>query len=147
MTFYERFKLFRKYPKTPVFDHSNYRLFERIPAVPGTSNNRGLTVLQNALREHSAILSTSIKLPSALKTFVLSFFEWLLRTGFTIVSLFLFVWFDSLHHINNLSVIMVRVFLGWTSTKLGLMFFNFFVKIIKLWHKWIMDTHKKTKQT
>ena len=29
---------------TPVFDHSNYRLFERIPAVPGTSNNRGLTV-------------------------------------------------------------------------------------------------------
>ena len=33
-----------KYPKTPVFDHSNYRLFERIHAVPGTSNNRGLTV-------------------------------------------------------------------------------------------------------
>ena len=40
-------ELFRKYPKTPVFDHSNYRLFERIPAVPGTSNNRGLTVLQD----------------------------------------------------------------------------------------------------
>ena len=37
-------ELFRKYPKTPVFDHSNYRLFERIPAVPGTSNNRSLTV-------------------------------------------------------------------------------------------------------
>ena len=45
MTFYERSELFRKYPKTPVFDHSNYRLFERIHAVPGTSNNRGLTVL------------------------------------------------------------------------------------------------------
>ena len=44
MTFYERSELFRKYPKTPVFDHSNYRLFERIRAVPGTSNNRGLTV-------------------------------------------------------------------------------------------------------
>ena len=44
MTFYERSELFRKYPKTSVFDHSNYRLFERIPAVPGTSNNRGLTV-------------------------------------------------------------------------------------------------------
>ena len=44
MTFYERSELFRKYPKTPVFDHSNYRLFERIHAVPGTSNNRGLTV-------------------------------------------------------------------------------------------------------
>ena len=39
------FKLFRKYPKTPNFDHSNYQLFERIPAVPGTSNNRGLTVV------------------------------------------------------------------------------------------------------
>ena len=37
-------ELFRKYLKTPIFDHSNYRLFERIPAVPGTSNNRGLTV-------------------------------------------------------------------------------------------------------
>ena len=44
MTFYERSELFRKYPKTAVFDHSNYRLFERIHAVPGTSNNRGLTV-------------------------------------------------------------------------------------------------------
>ena len=37
-------ELFRKYPKTSDFDHSNYRLFERIPAVPGTSKNRGLTV-------------------------------------------------------------------------------------------------------
>ena len=47
MTFYERSKPFRKYPKTHVFDHSNYRLFERIPAVPGNSNNRGLTVNNN----------------------------------------------------------------------------------------------------
>ena len=31
----------------------------------------------------------------------------------------LFVWFDSLHPINNLSVIKGWVFLGWTSTKLG----------------------------
>ena len=46
MTFYERSELFRKYPQTSVFDHSNYRLFERIPAVPGTSNNRGLTVYE-----------------------------------------------------------------------------------------------------
>ena len=44
MTFYERSELFRKYPKTSVFDHSNYRLLKRITAVPGTSNNRGLTV-------------------------------------------------------------------------------------------------------
>ena len=33
----------------------------------------------------------------------------------------LFVWFDSLRPINNLSFIKGRVFLGWTSTKLGLM--------------------------
>ena len=35
---------------------------------------------------------------------------------------FFFVWFDSLRPINNISVKQGRVFLGWTSTKLGLMF-------------------------
>ena len=34
---------------------------------------------------------------------------------------FLFVWFDSLRPIENLSVKQGRVILGWTSTKLGLM--------------------------
>ena len=34
----------------------------------------------------------------------------------------LFVWFDSLRLINNLSVIKGHVFLCWTSTKLGVMF-------------------------
>ena len=34
--------------------------------------------------EHSAILSTFIKLPFIIKTFVLSIFEWLLKTGFTV---------------------------------------------------------------
>ena len=33
------------------------------------------------LREHSAILSTFIKLPFVFKTFVLSIFEWSLKTG------------------------------------------------------------------
>ena len=41
-------------------------------------------VLQNAPREHSAILSTCIKLPSLFKIFVLSIFEWPLMTGFTL---------------------------------------------------------------
>ena len=36
---------FRKSSKTTDFDHFNYRFFKRIPSVPGTSNNRGLTVL------------------------------------------------------------------------------------------------------
>ena len=35
---------------------------------------------------------------------------------------FVCVWFDSLRPINNISFIKGRVFLGWTSTKLGLMF-------------------------
>ena len=34
--------------------------------------------------EHSAILSTFIKLPFAIKPFVLSIFEWPLKTGFTV---------------------------------------------------------------
>ena len=34
--------------------------------------------------EHSAILSTFIKLPFVIKTFVLSIFEWPLKTGFTV---------------------------------------------------------------
>ena len=40
--------------------------------------------MQNAPREHSAILSTFIKLPFVFKTFVLSIFEQPLKTGFTV---------------------------------------------------------------
>ena len=35
--------------------------------------------------EHSAILSTFIKLPFAIKIFVLSIFEWPFQTGFIVV--------------------------------------------------------------
>ena len=35
--------------------------------------------------EHSAILSTFIKLPFSIKTFVLSIFKWPLKTGFTVL--------------------------------------------------------------
>ena len=45
----------------------------------------------------------------------------------------LFVWFDSLRPINNLSVKQGRVFLGWTSTKLGLMFL---LKDTTQWGRW-----------
>ena len=44
-------------------------------------------VLQNALLEHSAILSTFIKLQFVFKTFVLSIFEWLLKKGFTVCTI------------------------------------------------------------
>ena len=53
------------------------------------------------------------------------------RTG--LPGLILFVWFDSLLPINNLSVINGRVFLGRTSTKLGLMFL---LKDTKQWGWW-----------
>ena len=42
-------------------------------------------ILQNAPREHSAILSTFIKLQFVFTTFVLSNFEWPLKTGFTVI--------------------------------------------------------------
>ena len=45
----------------------------------------------------------------------------------------LFVWFHSLHPFNNLSVIKGRVFLGWTSTKLGLIFL---LKDTTQWRRW-----------
>ena len=35
--------------------------------------------------EHSAILSTFIKLPVTFKTFILCIFEWPLKTGFTVI--------------------------------------------------------------
>ena len=38
-------------------------------------------------REHFAILSNFIKLPVAIKTFILSIFEWPFYTGFTVFSM------------------------------------------------------------
>ena len=49
------------------------------------------------------------------------------------LAIVLFVWFDSLRPINNLSVINGRVFLGWTSNKLGLMFL---LKNTTQWRRW-----------
>ena len=45
--------------------------------------------MQNGPREHSVILLTFIKLPFVFKTFVLSFFEGLLKTGFTVFLFYL----------------------------------------------------------
>ena len=46
--------------------------------------------MQNA-PEHSAILLNFIKLPFAIKTFVLSIFEYLLKTSFTVVLIIVFL--------------------------------------------------------
>ena len=39
--------------------------------------------------EHSAILSAFIKLPFVIKIFVLSIFEWVFYTGFTVYNLYI----------------------------------------------------------
>ena len=94
------------------------------------SLNAGQRYCRMLQGEHSAILSTFIKLP-----FVI-IFEWPLKTGFTVLiitTLDFLVWFESLRPINNLSVIKGQVFLGWTSTKLGLMFM---LKDTTQWRQW-----------
>ena len=48
------------------------------------SLNAGQKYCRMLQREHSAILSTFTKLPVVIKIFVLSIFEWLFYTGFTI---------------------------------------------------------------
>ena len=48
------------------------------------TNYRLMHVKSIAELEHSAILLTFIKLPVVIKIFVLSIFEWLFYTGFTV---------------------------------------------------------------
>ena len=48
------------------------------------SLNAGQKYCRMLQGEHSAILSTFIKLPTAIKIFVLSIFEWSLYTGLTV---------------------------------------------------------------
>ena len=48
------------------------------------SLNAGQKYCRMLQGEHSAILSTSIKLPFVIKIFVLSIFEWPFYTGFTV---------------------------------------------------------------
>ena len=61
--------------------------------------------------EHSAILSTSIKLPFVIKVFVLSIFEWPLNKGFTVLvtALISLTWFfSSLYHFVNVEREMLK---------------------------------------
>ena len=57
--------------------------------------------------EHSAILSTFIKLLFAIKTFVLSTFKWPLKTGFTVHPLAL-VFHNAIDLAINLSRVLIR---------------------------------------
>ena len=47
--------------------------------------NAGLMYCRMLQGEHSAKLSTFIKLPYVIYIFVLSIFEWLVKTGFTVL--------------------------------------------------------------
>ena len=55
---------------------------------------------------NSAILSTFIKLPFAIKIFVLSIFEWPFYTGFTVFNEQVLLYFTEMLHV-------------WLSTKVG----------------------------
>ena len=63
------------------------------PVLSGHSKRRPKLVfktdyhLMQVKGEHSAILLTFIKLPFVIKIFVLSIFEWRLKTGFTVWAL------------------------------------------------------------
>ena len=59
------------------------RHLKRRPNI-GFQDQLSLNAGQKYCRMHSAILSTFIKLPFAIKIFVLSIFEWSLKTGLTV---------------------------------------------------------------
>ena len=67
--------------KLPLKKKTNIGFQDRL------SLNAGQKYCRMLQGEHSAILSTSIKLPVVFKTFVLSIFEWPLKTGFTVYCL------------------------------------------------------------
>ena len=71
-------------------------------------------------REHSAILLTCIKLPFIFKTFVLSIFEWPLKTGLTVARKLKFLLIASLEIIiSNKGITKVLIRLcrcaGWSA--------------------------------
>ena len=70
-----------KYSKTCVKGPLSKRL--KVGFQDQLSLNAGQKYCRMLQGEHSAILSTFIKLPIVIKIFVLSIFEWLFYTGFT----------------------------------------------------------------
>ena len=70
-----------KYSKTCVKQPLSKR--PKIVFLDQLSLNAGQKYRRMLPLEHSAILSTFIKLPFVIKIFALSIFEWSLKTGFT----------------------------------------------------------------
>ena len=65
------------------------------------SLNAGPKYCRMLIVEHSAILSTFIKLPFVIKIFVFSIFEWPLKTGFTVPHLRLLLSCDKKNNIEH----------------------------------------------
>ena len=72
-----------RYSKICLSGHS--KLTPKIGFQYQLSLNAGQKYCRMLQVEHSAILSTFIKLPFSIKAFVLSIFKWRLKTGFTIL--------------------------------------------------------------
>ena len=71
-----------KPPKRPLKKKTKIGFQDRL------SLNAGQKYCRMLQGEHSAIFLTFIKLPSVIKNFVTSIFEWLLKTGFTVYGIF-----------------------------------------------------------
>ena len=78
------------------------------------------------LLEHSAILSTFINLPFVIKIFVLSIFEWPLKTGFTVSFLSFQGKIDLKLHLNRLQAILSLYLVPQTGNKFLFYFLCFF---------------------
>ena len=90
------------------------------------SLNAGQKYCRMLQGEHSAILSTFIKLPSVIKIFVLSIFEWPLKTGFTAHQQFAF--FCSAIYLKDQTIVYFLKSILWRK--------NSDVKNRNLWFQW-----------
>ena len=86
------------------------------------SLNAGQKHCRKLQGEHSAILSTFIKLPFVIKIFVLSIFEWPFYTGFTKVLLYI----EDCLVITSLTLCILETpkWVIWQTVKLTLYFFD-----------------------
>ena len=101
------------YTSTNSLSFSNIAYFNPHWYRSGKWNSANELVIIYHSRHFIPIFISHLDLLQSLKQFFIN-------VSYHILVLFVcFVWFDSLRPINNLSVIQGRVFLGWTSTKLG----------------------------
>ena len=74
------------------------------------SLNAGQKYCRMLQREHSAILSTYIKLPFVIKIFVLSIFEWPLKTSLTVIENCFLYFSTKTYVVCTLKTVLMRQF-------------------------------------